>query len=364
MPGSELQQEVGLGQAEGATVLIRDVAVPHFDQPLLHTMYVDKALTGLNAVQTLSRLNRILPPLKEDTFVLDFRNDAEDIVAAFEPYYGETVAPPSDPNLLYDTRRRLEDFDVLRPDEVEATVAVLVSMSAKEDHGRIYSLLGPAVERFGSLGDEDRAGVKDALDKFVRTYGFLAQVVDFADVKLERDYLYCRALASLLRNASTLERLDLGSVVELTHLRHEVSFSGSLSLSADSAEVQSLSSEGPGAKRLPDIEPLSRIVDTLNERFGLQLSDSDQLLFDQYEQDWLADQEVTDQARGNTIENFRLVFDRNFLKTVIGRMDENDTLFRRILDDPEFQDVVKDFYGAKVYREARKPSVNRNHNEK
>ena len=98
-----------------------------FDQPLLHTMYVDKVLTGLNAVQTLSRLNRI-HPAKDDTFVLDFRNEAEDIVKAFEPYYGRTVAPPTDPNLLWDTRRRLDDYDVLRTEEIEAAVAVLLTI--------------------------------------------------------------------------------------------------------------------------------------------------------------------------------------------------------------------------------------------
>ncbi|MCL6091833.1 MAG: type I restriction endonuclease subunit R, partial [Actinobacteria bacterium] len=324
-----------------------------FDQPLLHTMYVDKVLTGLNAVQTLSRLNRILPPLKEDTFVLDFRNDAEDIVRAFEPYYGETVAPPTDPNLLYDTHRRLSDFDVIRQGEVEATVAVLLSMSTKEDHGRVYSLLDPAVERFHGLSEDERLAFKDALDKFVRTYAFLSQVVSFGDAKLERDYLYCRALASVLRGVSSVERLDLGSAVELTHLRHEATFSGALELSADQGEVRTVFGDAEGSQHLPDMEPLSQIVDTLNERFGLELTETDQLLFDQYERDWLADQEVTNQARNNTLENFKLVFDRNFLKTVISRMDENDALFRRILDDPEFQDVIKDFYGAKVYREAR-----------
>ena len=90
-----------------------------FDQPLLHTMYVDKVLVGLAAVQTLSRLNRI-HPLKENTFVLDFRNDTDTIVDAFEQFHGCTVAPPTDPNILWDTRRRLDDFDVLRPEEVEA----------------------------------------------------------------------------------------------------------------------------------------------------------------------------------------------------------------------------------------------------
>src|ERR1039458_3051964 len=100
-------------------------------------MYVDKVLTGLNAVQTLSRLNRI-HPLKADTFVLDFRNDSEDIVRAFEPYYGRTVAPPTDPNLLWDTRARLDQYDVLRIDEVEATVELLLSMAGAKDHGPVH----------------------------------------------------------------------------------------------------------------------------------------------------------------------------------------------------------------------------------
>jgi len=180
-----------------------------FDQPLLHTMYVDKVLTGLNAVQTLSRLNRI-HPLKTDTFVLDFRNDADDILAAFEPYYGRTVAPPTDPNLLFDTRSRLDQYDVLRLDEVEATVETLLTVAEAKDHGAVYALLDPALERFRALDETARLAFKDAIDKFVRTYAFLSQVVTFQDSKLERDYIYCRALASRLRDQATIERLDLG----------------------------------------------------------------------------------------------------------------------------------------------------------
>ena len=144
-------------------------------------------------MQTLSRLNRI-HPLKSDTFVLDFRNDTTDIVEAFEPYYGRTVAPPTDPNLLWDIRHRLDDWDVLRPDEVSATVAVLLTLTEAKQHGEIHALLAPGVERFHNLPEEDRAGFKDALDKFVRTYSFLSQIVSFTDSGLERDYLYCRAL--------------------------------------------------------------------------------------------------------------------------------------------------------------------------
>src|SRR5205085_2944994 len=125
IPESRTAQE--FATSEYAVLIVAEKFQTGFDQPLLHTMYVDKVLTGLAAVQTLSRLNRIHTQ-KSDTFVLDFRNAAEDIQAAFEPYYGKTVAPPSDPNLLWDTRNRLDGFDVLRPDEIEAVVAVLVAL--------------------------------------------------------------------------------------------------------------------------------------------------------------------------------------------------------------------------------------------
>ncbi|MHB8289434.1 MAG: type I restriction endonuclease subunit R [Acidimicrobiales bacterium] len=322
-----------------------------FDQPLLHTMYVDKVLIGLNAVQTLSRLNRIYPG-KADTFVLDFHNETEDIVKAFEPYYGRTVAPPTDPNLLFDTRRRLDDFDVLRPGEVEATVALLLAGDTKS-HGKVYAALDPAVERFAALVEEERLAFKDALDKFVRTYSFLSQVVTFGDSKLERDYTYSRALAARLRDAASVERLDLGTEVELTHLKTEMTFEGSLSLDADAGEVRSIFGEGRGTEVDAHLEHLSEIIDELNERFGLNLNERDQLLFDQFEETWAADPGVVDQARSNTLENFRLVFDHRFLDTVVSRMDENEAIFKRILDDEEFRQVLTDLYAGRVYRRAR-----------
>ncbi|MHB1576694.1 MAG: type I restriction endonuclease subunit R [Candidatus Dormibacteria bacterium] len=339
--------------SEGYQVLIvAEKFQTGFDQPLLHTMYVDKTLVGLAAVQTLSRLNRIHPE-KSDTFVLDFRNETKDILEAFEPYYGKTIAPPTDPNLVYDTRRRLNDFDVLRPEEIEATVAALLASPDATTHGQVYAGLDPAVDRFSALGEEDRFEFKDALDKFVRTYSFLSQVVSFVDPKLERDYVYCRALASRVRDASRVERLDLGEQVELSHLRTEVTFEGSLALEREVGEVQTIFGEGMGRKTEPELEPLSRIIDELNQRFGYDLNDQDQMLFDQIETTWLADQEVVDQARSNTLENFRLVFDRRFLSTVVGRMDDNDAIFKKILDDEELRQVLMDLYARRVYVRAR-----------
>jgi len=348
----EAQTAERFGSGDCQVLIVAEKFQTGFDQPLLHTMYVDKVLIGLNAVQTLSRLNRTCAN-KDDTFVLDFRNEVEDIVAAFEPYYGSTVAPPTDPNLLFDTLRRLDDFDVLRPEEVEATVALLLVGTDSKGHGQVYAALDPAVERFWALSEEARLGFKDALDRFVRTYSFLSQVVSFGDSKLERDYTYCRALASRLRDAATTERLDLGTEVKLTHLKTEMTFEGSLALGADSGEVQTIFGEGAGRQTDPPMEHLSEIVDELNQRFGLNLDDADQLLFDQFEQTWLADPEIIAQAKGNTLENFRLAFDNTFMGTVVNRMDQNEAIFKRTLDDDEFRQVLMDLYAGRVYRQAR-----------
>jgi type I restriction enzyme R subunit len=325
-----------------------------FDQPLLHTMYVDKTLVGLAAVQTLSRLNRI-HPLKENTFVLDFRNDTKDVVEAFEEFHGCTVAPATDPNILWDTRRRLEDFDVLRSEEVQAAMPALLTASASEEKrsAEAYAALGPGKARFEQLEDERRLEFRDALTRFVRTYSFVSQIAAFTDPALERDYVYCRALSLYLRDTGTVQRLDLGTEVELTHLRHQMTFSGALPLEADTGEVQSFYGEGKGAQQEFDMERLSSIVEVLNERFGTDLTDVDKLLLDQFEESWVADGELADQAKSNSLENFRLVFDRKFLQTIVTRVGANDEIYKKILDDKEFAATLGEFYLRKVYERLR-----------
>jgi type I restriction enzyme R subunit len=325
-----------------------------FDQPLLHTMYVDKTLVGLAAVQTLSRLNRI-HTLKKNTFVLDFRNDTDEIVEAFEQFHGVTVAPPTDPNILSDTRRLLDNFDVLRPGEVEAALPALLGagMADEKRSAATYAALGPAKGRYEEMGDEEGLEFRDALTRFVRTYSFVSQIAAFTDPMLEGDYVFCRALSSYLRDAGTVERLDLGSEVELTHLRHQMTFSGSLALTSETGEVASFFGEGKGGQQEMDLEHLSSIVEVLNERFGTDLTDVDKLLLDQFEEDWVADGELSDQARNNSLENFGLVFDRKFLQTIISRTDANDEIFKKILDDEDFRAAMESHYLRKVYDRLR-----------
>jgi len=318
-----------------------------FDQPLLHTMYVDKPLTGLNAVQTLSRLNRIHPE-KKDTFVLDFRNDTDDIQSAFSPWFERTEAIPTDPNLLWDTHRELMANEVIRMDEIEPAVKELLAGKGVANHGKVYASLDPALTRFEVLDREEQDKFRDILGRFISLYGFIAQIVNFTDVGLERDYVYARALQARLPGQG-VESIDIGAEVALTHLRTEQTTTGSATLDGGDGTIIAFPG-GKGRQNDPEHEHLSAIIDALNEKFGTNLNERDQLLFDQFEETWLADPEVMAQAKNNEFDNFRLVFARMFLATIVGRMDDNEEIFKRLLDDEEFQKFLMEEYARRVFR--------------
>lgn len=321
-----------------------------FDQPLLYAMYVDKALTGLAAVQTLSRLNRMHPD-KDGTFVLDFRNDAEAIREAFEPYYGETVAPPTDPNLLYDTRHAIDEFGILRSDEVTKVVGLILNVSGPADHGRIHAALAPAIDRFNALDEEELDRFRDALTRFVRIYSFLAQIVTFTDVDLERDYVFCRALSAFLPSAMG-EAVDLGSDIELTHLRLSKQFEGSVTLDGDTGEVKTVFS-GTGPQNEPEPETLSTIIDRFNERYATDWTDADRLFPDAIEEDLVNDERIQLEAAANNLDAFKVGFDNTYLSAIASRLDRNEKVAGQLLDDPELRSALVAEYLPRIYARAR-----------
>ena len=318
-----------------------------FDQPKLVAMYVDKTLTGLNAVQTLSRLNRTHPD-KDGTFVLDFVNDTDDIRDAFAVYHGKTVAPPTDPNLLFDTRYALDEFQILDPGEMRQAAALILGEGT---HEQIHAAMQPAVERFHALDEEDKDMFRDALTRFVRVYGFLAQIVTFANADLEADYIYCRALARLTRGKPG-ESIDLSAEVDLTHLRHEKIFEGSIPLPGDEGEVITIYS-GAGPLGDPDEELLSEIIARINERFGTDWTDEDRLVFDAAAQDLVKDDDIRNQAINNDEATFRdHVFADQFVKALVSRHDRNEKVVFTYLDSKEMQAAVAAVYAVKVQKQA------------
>lgn len=321
-----------------------------YDQPLLHTMYVDRRLKGLQAVQTLSRLNRTHPD-KEDTFILDFANDTEEIQEAFKPYYDETITVPTDPNLLYNLRDAVWDFQVLVGAEIDAFVEALLR-GGPGAHAKLYARTDAARERYLKLPKNEQTECRRRLEAFVRGYAFLSQVVPFADAELEKLYLFGKALIRRLPR-DRVEALDLGDDVVLTHLRTELRETASLSLRVGEPELAGYSGEGRGKEHERLKAKLSEIIQVLNERFGTDFKADDELYFDQIREALVLDEELQTEARANTLENFRFGFERSFESKVIERRDANEEIFNRLMDDREFLAAVKELLVTEVYRRIR-----------
>ncbi|HUF98844.1 MAG TPA: DEAD/DEAH box helicase family protein, partial [Ilumatobacter sp.] len=317
-----------------------------FDQPKLYAMYVDKTLTGLAAVQTLSRLNRTHVD-KTGTFVLDFRNTHEQIQESFAPWFVRTHAPPTDPHLLYDTHAELGPYDVLRAEEIETMVGLLLA-DPEKNHQRISTVMQPAVDRFRALDDGRQEEFRDVLTRFTRIYSFLSQVVSFTDVKLECDYLFCRRLTQLVRHES-VGGVDLGDSVELTHLRMEKSWAGDASLDVDDGEVVTIYGGG-GRTQLMEEVALSEIIKRINERFGTHISDTDRLFVDQVADDIVANEIIQVEALANSEDAFSVGFDKTWMGALTERLSTNEKFAFQLLDNDDLRGALLDEYRPDIYR--------------
>ena len=319
-----------------------------FDQPKLVSMYVDKTLTGLAAVQTLRASTG---PMRTRTARSSSTSSMTPMTSA-KPSPSTTarrVAPPTDPNLMFDTRDELNHFNILDPGEMQQA-AVLI-LNEDDNHAQVHAAMQPAVERFKKLNEDDQDMFRDALTRFVRVYGFLAQIVKFSNVELERDYIFCRALARLIRGKPG-EGIDLGYEVELTHLRHDKIFDGSISLPDDEGVVTTIYSPD-GRLGDPDEELLSEIIARINERFGTDWTEEDRLVFDAAAQDLVKDEQIQNQAANNDEATFRdHVFPDEFQKALISRQDRFGEFVFAYLDNKEMQAAVAAVYAAKVQKQA------------
>jgi hypothetical protein len=346
----ELPEKFATGEYQ--VLLVADKYQYGFDQPLLHTMYVDKKLSGVRAVQTLSRLNRTYPG-KEDTFVLDFANDRQTIIDSFQPYYEmTTMTEITDPNHLFDLKGKTDSAQVYFQSEVNAFSKVFYkpgSVSVR-DQGKLYAYIDPAVDRYKMLVEESQDEFKKSLTSFVRLYSFLSQIMPFQDVELEKLYSFGRFLLTKLPKVDYTERLKLDNEVALEYYRLQKIAEGDLVL-----QVQGEYGLGPvteaGISRPKDEkDKLSNIITLLNEKYGFDFTDQDRLYFEQIEQALYENDELKIRAKNNPIENFKYAFDEVFIQTLIDRMDANQEIFDKIMVDSEFKDDVKNWLTKKGLR--------------
>jgi type I restriction enzyme R subunit len=324
-----------------------------FDQPLLHTMYVDKKLGGVNAVQTLSRLNRTHPE-KNGTMVIDFANEADEIKAAFEPYYETTLlSEATDPNLLYEVQTRLGPFPVYI--EADVNDFARVYFDPKTTLDRLYSALAPIVERFNALSEEEREGFRSQLTDYVRLYAFLSQILTFADADLEKLYVFARHLRRLLpADRAELPR-EVQQNIDMESYRIQQTGSGTIALDRKAGVLDPVGTKGTYGMAPEEMEALSRIIAGLNERFGLSLGPEQEVTLGQMMERLGDDAALDAAARANTRENVRLTFDQKVEQVIQEIVDSNFELYKRITDDRAFGEALKNLlfdYYLRGHRDA------------
>jgi len=341
---------------EYQVLLVAEKYQTGFDQPLLHTMYVDKKLSGVKAVQTLSRLNRTCPG-KEDTFILDFVNKAEDIQEAFKPYYQATIVEEvTEPNLLYDIQNQLHAYGVYLKDELDRFNAIYFKPKDKKtsrDRAILNHLIDAAVERFKKMEDKWKQDFTSQGTKFIRLYSFILQITPFEDVELHKLYVYLTYLLKKLPREKG-SSIHLADEVALEYYTIKKTFEGSVSLTPDYENVPVAPVKFAGTTiKEEQKEYLSTIIERLNKRFGTNFTKADQLSVEQIKEDFAADEDLVQKAKTNTIEDFKLAFEKVFINKVVDRMDQNKAFFTRVLDDEQFRIALMEYMLVETYQKLR-----------
>jgi type I restriction enzyme R subunit len=307
-----------------------------FDQPLLHTMYVDKSLNGITAVQTLSRVNRIHKD-KTDTLVLDFANKTEVIQKAFQPYYEATFLPEgTDPHKLYELEEKLLEYEVFELKDVDEFVEKYWK-NAKQPV--LHNLLHPIVQDYNKLTLSDKVGFKKVLRRYQSIYSFLSQLIPFTDIELEKLYIFNKFLNKKLPTINNplpfivLEDVDMDSYKIVDN--DEVS----IGLVGD-GELKPMS-EGVGDYKPDEKSRLSKIISDMNDAFGTNFTDDDKVFLEQVKNNLLENPELLNKMEHNSKENVKAVFDQYFNKEMTHLLKSNMNFYKRVVDNEKLRDQLK-----------------------
>ena len=354
---SEKELPEKFAMLEYQILLVAEKYQTGFNQPLLHTMFVDKRLAGIQAVQTLSRLNRV-HSLKEDTFVLDFVNDREEIREAFKTYYeGAEMGEEVDPDRMYAIKGELDASGIYLDEEVERFSAVYFKPKRRHsalDHQTMNAALDPAVSRFTvRQNDNEAENWRGKGQAFLNLYGFLSQVIPYQDSDLERLYVFLRHLAAKLPRRKSGPAYQFDDEVRLEYYRLQKISEGSISLQEGEARrLDGPTEVGSGLVR-PQPMPLSQLIDIVNEHFGTDFNQADQLFFDQIVAAAMADEGLRQAAAVNPGDKFELVFKSLLENLFVERMDQSEEIFVRFMNDAPFQKLVTTWMASEAYRRLR-----------
>jgi type I restriction enzyme R subunit len=323
-------------------------------------MYVDKRLDGVQAVQTLSRLNRTSAG-KEPPFVLDFVNEAEDIYKAFKPYYNvTTLEEPADPSLLETLKHELNTFQVYLWSEVVGFCHIFYLPQYKQnasDHARMEKMIAPAVDRFNGLEEDKKEIFYDRFTAYISFYAFASQIIPYSDQELEMLYSFGRYLVPHLVFGEIETIPHPEKEVELQYYRLEKVMSGSIVMEGDDLYgVKSPTAVGTGKAKDED-KPLSEIIQTVNDRFGTDFTEEDRLFFEQIKEKATNDERIIQTAMANPLDKFELGIKAIIESLMMQRMSENDSIVTRYMEDHNFQKAIFPILAKEIYKSVLEKQV-------
>jgi type I restriction enzyme, R subunit len=326
-------------------LIVADKFQTGYDEPLLHTMYVDKQLSGIKAVQTLSRLNRAHPK-KHDTFVLDFMNDVDTIQTAFADYYRTTIlSEETDPNKLHDLKANLDGYQVYARDHVEQVATLVISGQPRD---RLDPILDACVAVYTSELDEDgQVDFKGKAKVFVRTYGFLASILPYTNAQWEKLSIFLNFLIPKLP-APVEEDLSKGilEAIDMDSYRAEVQASMDVALPDQDAQIEPVPTSGGGRKPEPELDVLSSIINAFNEQFGsIEWKDADKIrkvIAEEIPAKVAADKAYQNARKNSDKQNARIEHDKALQQVMNDLLHDHTELFKQFCDNPSFRKWLAD----------------------
>lgn len=354
LPEAELPET--FDSDEFRVLLVAEKYQTGFDQPLLQAMYVVKRLAGVQAVQTLSRLNRMAPG-KARTFVLDFANEEDDIFKAFKPYYEDTPMGESvDPQRLNELQHRVLEWAIFTTEDVSAFSVVWYGKKKDHtatDHRTINAILDRAVDAFQRREEEEREEFRGQITAFRNLYAFLSQIIPYQDSELEQFYTFCRNLISKLPPPGDGSSFTLDDEVALKYFRIQQMTQGSISLDDGEADpLKGPTDVGLGGRKDEEVG-LKDLVERLNERFGTSFTRADQLFFEQVRESAEGDERIVEAALANKYDNFASYLERMLDELFIDRMDGNEEVFSKVMSDQPFRAAVHKGLARELYERIR-----------
>lgn len=338
-------------------LLVADKYQTGFDQPLLHTMFVDKVLSGVQAVQTLSRLNRTAKG-KEDTFVLDFVNDHEAIYDAFKPYYQRTALGdiPSDEKLA-SLGNTLDEWKIYTQSDIDEFANIWFSgqtTPTNNEHKRLNAIIDKAIEKYQHISDdpehneEQQKLFKSQLQSYLNLYLFVSQILPYADSIHEKRYVYLKALMMKLPRGKQSEKLDLSKMAILQYYRLQQIGEGSIKLNESEAEPQKGSTD-VGTGQVSLTEELDKLIKELNEAFTTEFTVADLLFFESVEKFARENPDIVDAANNNPLSSFMDYFNTRIDDLLVGLFEQFGESVAKVLNNSQIKHKVCRRLAKQIY---------------